>query len=61
MIIGANLRFGSGSTNNNTIKVFNCHSYSSYEASLLYIIAILGIMTNVAIMVLILGRASLRR
>ena len=61
MIIGANLRFGgSGGTSNGT-KAFNCPASSSTEAGLLYIIAVLGVLTNVAIMILILGRATLRR
>ena len=61
MIIGANLRFGgSGGTTNGT-RTFNCPASSSTEASLLYLIAVLGVVTNVAVMLLILGRATLRR
>lgn len=61
MIIGANLRFGgSGGTSNGT-RTFSCPPSSSTEAGLLYLIAVLGVVTNVAVMILILGRASLRR
>ena len=62
MIIGANLRFGgSGTTGNGTRTTFVCPATSSTEAGLLFTIAVLGLLTNVAVMLLILGRPSLRR
>lgn len=63
MIIGANLRFGggSGTTGNGTRNAFVCPASSSTEAGLLFTIAILGLLTNVAVMLLILGRPLLRR
>lgn len=62
MIIGANLRFGgSGGTSNGTRPTFTCPASSSTEAGLLFTIAVLGLITNVAVMLLILGRPALRR
>ena len=60
MMIGANLRFGNSGIHNGT-KIFQCHVNSSSEAFLLLTIALLGIVTNIAIMGLIIGQSSLRR
>lgn len=61
MIIGANLRFGGNTGPTNGTRAFTCPASSSTEAALLYSIAVLGVITNAAVMTLILGRTSLRR
>ena len=61
MIIGANVRFGSTNTGTNGTKIFSCQPNHASEASILFTIALLGIVANAAIMALIIGKANLRR
>lgn len=63
-MIGANLRFGSGSTSNSTTgggKPFQCHPGGATEAAVVFSLGSLGMAANVALMTLILAKRQLRR
>jgi hypothetical protein len=59
-MIGANLRFGTGSTSNAT-RVFQCHPGGTTEATVIFSLGALGMAANIALMGLILTRRQLRR
>jgi hypothetical protein len=59
-MIGANLRFGSGSTANAT-RVFQCHPGGTTEATVIFSLGALGMAANIVLMGLILTRRQLRR
>lgn len=63
-MIGANLRFGSGSTANSTLngsRAFQCHPGGTTEATVIFSLGALGIAANIALMGLILTKRQLRR
>ncbi|KAJ4439017.1 hypothetical protein ANN_14973 [Periplaneta americana] len=63
-MIGANLRFGSGSTSNATLnggRVFQCHPGGTTEATVIFSLGALGMAANIALMGLILTKRQLRR
>jgi len=61
-MIGANLRFGSGSTSNATSsKAFHCHPGGALEAGIIFGLGALGMGANLALMALILAKRQLRR
>lgn len=63
-MIGANLRFGIGASNNvtsNTSKVFQCHPGGAAEATVIYSLGALGMGANIILMTLILAKRQLRR
>ncbi|RZF45506.1 hypothetical protein LSTR_LSTR014695 [Laodelphax striatellus] len=61
-MIGANLRFGSGSTSNssNSSRVFQCHPGGETEATVIFSLGGLGMAANIALMTLILTKKQLR-
>jgi len=63
-MIGANLRYGSGLTQNATINstpVFQCHPGGATEATVIFSLGALGVAANLALMGLILSKRQLRR
>ncbi|XP_047098556.1 uncharacterized protein LOC124712308 [Schistocerca piceifrons] len=63
-MIGANLRFGSGSTTNSSLqggRQFQCHPGGATEAAVVFSLGALGMAANVALMALILAKRQLRR
>ncbi|XP_071443053.1 uncharacterized protein [Hetaerina americana] len=64
-MIGANLRFGSGSTaanaTGNATRVFQCHPGGTTEAAVIFALGALGMAANILLMALILAKRQLRR
>lgn len=62
-MIGANLRFGSITSNSssNATKVFQCHPGGTAEAALIFALGSMGMAANVALMAVILANRQLRR
>lgn len=63
-MIGANLRFGIGNTNNvtsNATKVFQCHPGGAAEAVVILSLGAMGMGANIILMALIICKRSLRR
>jgi hypothetical protein len=63
-MIGANLRFGSGTSANATLnggRVFQCHPGGTTEAAVIFSLGALGMGANMALMGLILAKRQLRR
>lgn len=63
-MIGANLRFGSGSPANATLngtRLFQCRAAGDTEAALVCALGALGVVANLALMAVILSKRQLRR
>lgn len=62
-MIGANLRYGSGSPGNltNSSRGFQCPPGGETEATVIFVLGSLGMAANIALMILILVKKQLRR